>query len=184
LFYAEMHAIMGSQSNSQKGRVSFQQEPALAAVHIEKAIKIFELAYEPTIYSAYFALESVVGAASGASAGTEVGRGRSRSLSMSSGELSRASSSRKKRPVNARHGRGSSSVDKPTENYWRLDKLALHAQCHMLLVPRVVDIHRRFGVESRLPDWMLEHDTAAHGRRYANAMLSRYGMLQESVTRK
>lgn len=182
LFYGEMHAIMGSESTPQKGRKSFpRQEPAVAASHIETATKIFDLAFEPTIYSAYFALESIVDAtleATAASAETEASRGRARSLSVSSsGELSRSSSSRKKRIASTRHGRGSSSSDKLTENEWKLDKLALHAQCHMVLVPRVVDIHRRFGFESRLPDWMLEHNTAAHDRRYANDMLTRYAML-------
>lgn len=172
LVYGEINAIMGSRSLASKER-------ALVVSHVEKATKMFDCAYEPTMYSAYFALESVVDATmevSAASASAELVGGRSRSSS-TGGELARTSSSRKKRISSARHGRGLSSGS--LENERMLDKLALHAQCHMILVPRVVDIYRRLGYESRLPEWMLDYNLATHEHRYANAMLTRYGMLDD-----
>ena len=187
LVYGEMHAIMGSEYLPHKGRTRTasytaslpNKEHALAAAYIEKAAKIFDLAYEPTIYSAYFALESVIDATlEVVEAAAELGSGKKGSSS-TGGELPRTPSSRKKRATSARHGRVSSMSDRVVGDAWKMDKLALHAQCHMVLVPRVVDIHRRLGYESQLPEWMLEHDKAAHGRRYANAMLARYGMLDD-----
>lgn len=179
LVYAEMHAIMGS-------RFLVQKEHSSAVAYVEKAAKIFDMACEPTIYSAYFALESVVDAVlevSAASAAVELASGRARSMSSSGsdGSSSRASG-RKKRSSSARYGRGAASAfGGAVENERMLDKLALHVQCYMILGARVVDIYRRLGHEGRLPEWMLDQDLdmsmSADGRRHANTMLTRYAML-------
>ena len=135
--YAEIQAILASRHLA-KG------EDTEALSRVGKAAKVFETVCDPTVHSAYFALESIVDAVLEVS--NKDGSGLARASTAPSPTPNRSRS--KSKSMSRRSRGGVPGSDRMAE------KLALHAQCYLILAPRITEAFIRWGVETHLPDWM------------------------------
>ena len=155
LVYAEVQAILGSR-HLEIG------EDVEALAHVDKAAKAFDRVCDPTVHSAYFALESIFDAVLESS-----NKDRTASHMFLRKTLASPTPNRNRSKSMRTRSRGTLP-----ESDRMADKLALHAQCYLILTRRVTETFVRHGLETRLPDWMranLEDTSAVSAKPFAHA---------------